>query len=86
MGVEKVIDRAKLAKTLHTILDTGMEMLEQKEFQPVDFHKIKLIRTMGSIVSASVMMVQQETAQERNVLIAQRMKQLGYDTPKELCK
>ena len=77
--VEKVIDRGKLAQTLHTIMDTGIDLLTKDKLTPEDNGKIKVIRTLGSHVNAAVSMVQQEVAQARMVIVVERMKQLGYD-------
>ncbi len=76
--VERVIDRNKVAASIHSILDSGIEMLKKKTFDKEDHTKIKLIRVMGSHVNAGVAMIQQETAQQRIQLIKERMAQLGY--------
>ena len=48
LKVEKVIDREKLASTLHAILDTGTELLNKEEaFGAQEYSKIKVIRTLG---------------------------------------
>lgn len=80
----KVMDRKKVADNIHTILDTGLGMLKKKSLDKDDFAKIKVIRTISSTLASAVLMVQQETAQERNMLIMKRMEQLGYDVPKQL--
>lgn len=83
--VEKVMDRKKVADSIHSILDVGVELLKKEKLQTSDFGKIKVIRTIGTHVNAAVAMIQQETAQVRASLIAERMKQLGYgDVPKQL--
>ena len=82
--VEKTINRQKVAETIHQILDSGINMLKKDELTKDDFSKIKLIRVISSPLNAGVGMVQQETAQQRNVLISERMKQIGYDKPKEI--
>jgi len=82
--VERVMDRKKVADSLHTILDTGVELLKKNKLENTDFGKIKIIRTMGTHVNASVAMIQQETAQVRACLIAERMKQLGYGETRQL--
>ena len=83
-SAEKIIDRQKVASTIHQILDSGIEMLQKDTLTKDDFSKIKLIRVISSPLNAGVGMVQQETAQQRNVLISERMKQIGYDKPKEI--
>lgn len=79
MKTEQVIDRKKVASAVHSILDAGIALLEKAKLESGDFAKIKVIRTMGSHVNAAVAMIQQETAQQRIALIAERMKQLGYE-------
>jgi|TARA_B100002003_G_C13780370_1_gene386500 lantibiotic modifying enzyme len=83
-SAEKIIDRQKVASTIHQILDSGIEMLQKDTLTKDDFSKIKLIRVISSPLNAGVGMVQQETAQQRNVLISERMKQIGYSKPKEI--
>lgn len=78
--IEKVIDRKKVASAVHSILDAGVALLGKDKLEASDFSKIKVIRTMGSHVNAAVAMIQQETAQQRVAMIAERMKQLGYET------
>lgn len=77
--VTKVINREKVAESIHQILDTGIELLKKEKLQAPDFAKVKVIRTLGSHVNAAVAMIQQETAQERIGLIAERLKQLGFE-------
>ena len=82
--VLKVMDRVKVAGSIHAILDAGSDMLEKKSLDKDDFGKIKIMRTMAPVLSSAVMMIQQETAQQRNAIVARRMEQLGYDAPKQL--
>ena len=76
--VIQVMDRKKVANAIHALLDKGVELLAKGDFEKGDFAHIKVMRTMSSNINASVMMIQQETAQQRNILIAERMKHLGY--------
>ena len=78
--VKEVMNREKVADGIHSMIDAGKIMLNKESLDKADFGKIKVLRTMGSIINAAVTMVQQETAQQRNMLISERMKQLGYDT------
>ncbi len=82
--IEKVMDRKKIAKSIHAILDAGAEMLSKEKLEPVDFGKIKVLRTLGTHVNAAVTMIQQETAQQRAQIIIERMKQLGYGEAKQV--
>jgi len=84
MEVTRVMNRQKVADTIHSVLDAGVKLLGQDKLTPDDHAKIKVIRTMSSHVNAAVSMVQQETAQQRIALVAERMKQLGYDIPKQI--
>jgi hypothetical protein len=84
MEVVKVMDRQKVADTLHRMLDTGCDLLDRNEYHKEDFVKIKVLRTMSASLSSAVMMVQQETAQQRTSLVAEKMKQLGYGEPKAI--
>ena len=79
MQIEKVMDRNKLASTIHSILDAGVDMLSKENLDQGDYGKIKVLRTLGTHVNAAVTMIQQETAQQRMVIVMERMKQLGYD-------
>ena len=79
--VKEVMDREKVANTIHTILDAGIGLLEKDDYKPADHTKIKIIRTLGSHVNGAVNMIQQETAQMRAKIVVERMKQLGYNTP-----
>lgn len=78
--VKEVMNREKVAATIHAMLDAGVDLINKKTLDKDDYGKIKVLRTMGSNINAAVTMVQQETAQQRNMLISERMKQLGYDT------
>ena len=82
--IENVMDRQKVANTVHQILDTGMDLLKKSKLDSGDFHKIKLIRTLGPPLNAGVAMIQQETAAVRAALVAERMKQLGYSAPEAI--
>ncbi len=84
MNIDKTINRQKVADTIIEILDAGVELLHKEKLSNDDHAKIKVIRTMGSHVNAGVAMIQQETAQMRVSLVAERMKQLGYSLPKQL--
>jgi hypothetical protein len=84
METQKVMDRVKVASSINDILDSGIGLLKKDKLTQDDHAKIKVLRTMGSHINAAVAMVQQETAQQRVALVAERMKQLGYDLPKQL--
>jgi hypothetical protein len=84
MDIEKVMDRKKVAHSIHEILDIGVGLLKKDKLNQDDHAKLKALRTMGSHVNAAVLMIQQETAQQRVAVIAERMKQLGYSLPKQL--
>jgi len=77
--VDKVMDREKVAKAIHSIIDTGVDFLGKENFKPQDHTKIKLLRTLGVHINSAVTMIQQETAQQRISLLSARMKQLGYE-------
>lgn len=85
MEIEKVMNRDKVAKAIHSALDTGMELLNKKtSLEADDFSKLKIMRTMGSFLNASVEMIRAEIAQQRLAVVVERMKQLGYSEPKSL--
>lgn len=84
MKIEMVMDRKEVASALHQILRTGVELLQKEKLDSNDKDKIGVIRSMGATVGASVAMIQQETSQQKIALVAERMKQLGYDIPKQL--
>jgi len=84
MEIQKVMNREKVADSIHSILDTGIELLRKAKLGQDDHAKIKVIRTMGTHINAAIAMIQQETAQQRAAIVMERMKQLGYNTPKEL--
>ncbi len=79
MQVEKVIDRQKVADSIHSVLEAGIDLLKKDSFTSADNMKLKTIRTLGSHINAAVAMVQQETAQQRVQVVIERMKQLGYE-------
>jgi len=83
-GIQMVMNRQEIADTLSTILKTGVSILNKDKIESQDSVKIKLIRNLGPALNAAVSMVQQETVQQRMVLITSRMKQLGYVVPKEV--
>jgi len=76
--VEKIMNRTIVASSIHTILETGVELLKKENLKPGDHAKVKIMRTMGSHINAAVAMVQQENAIVRAALVAERMKQLGF--------
>lgn len=82
LKVEKVMDRQKIANTIHSILDVGVELLQKDKLEQADYGKVKVLRTLGTHMNAAIAMVQQETAQLRAAIVVERMKQLGYtDNP-----
>lgn len=82
LKVEKVMDRQKIAATIHSILDAGVELLQKDKLEQADYGKVKVLRTLGTHMNAAIAMVQQETAQLRAAIVVERMKQLGYtDNP-----
>jgi hypothetical protein len=84
MNIEKVMDRQKIADTIHGALEVGLEMFQKENLEQQDFAKLKALRGLASYVNAATTMVQQETAQQRAIIVLERMKQLGYETPKSL--
>ena len=83
--IEKVMDRQKVADTIHTILDTGVDLLKKESYGAREHAKIKVLRTMGTHVNGAVSMIQQENAQVRAQIVVERLKQLGYnDEPKQV--
>ena len=82
--IETVMDRKKVAEAVHAILATGVNLLSKEKMEAPDFGKLKVMRNMSSALSSAVLMVQQETAQQRLAVVIERMKQLGYDQPKQL--
>lgn len=82
LKVEKVMDRQKIANTIHSILDVGVALLQKDKLEQADYGKVKVLRTLGTHMNAAIAMVQQETAQLRAAIVVERMKQLGYtDNP-----
>ena len=75
------MDRKKVAEAVHVILTTGVNLLSKEKMEASDFGKLKVIRNMSPALSSAVLMVQQETAQQRLAVVIERMKQLGYDQP-----
>ena len=84
METQLVMDRKKVADSIHSILETGINLINKEKLTPDDHSKIKAIRVMGSHVNAAVAMVQQETAQQRVEIVRQRMAQLGYNDQKTI--
>ena len=82
--VESVMDRKKVAEAVHSILDTGMNLLKKEKLEATDFGKLKIMRNMSPALSSAVMMIQQETAQQRLLALYERMRQLGYNETKQL--
>ena len=77
---QQVMDRKKIADAINAILNTGVELLAKDNLEQSDFGKLKIIKAMGTGLTASIAMVQQETAQQRIAVVIERMKQLGYET------
>ena len=84
MEIQKVMDREKIAATIHAALDLGADLFGKDKLEQQDFAKLKALRGLASYVNAATTMVQQETAQQRAAIVIERMKQLGYDTPAQL--
>lgn len=84
VNIEKVMNRQKVADSIHSILDAGIELLNKETFDPKDHTRIKVMRTLGTHVNGAVAMIQQETAQLRAKIVSERLKQLGYDDPKQV--
>ena len=76
--VEKVMDRKKVANSIHAVLDRGVDLINKDTLEQSDYGKIKTMRTLGSWINAAVAMIQQETAMVRASLVGERLKQLGY--------
>lgn len=82
--VKTVMDRKKVADAVNTILDTGIGLLGKETLEAPDFAKLKVMRNMSPALSSAVMMIQQETAQQRLAVVIERMKQLGYGETKQI--
>ncbi len=78
------VNREKLYTDLERVCDAGIGLLEKEHFEASDFNKLKSMKAMASFFNARVAIVQQENATERLVLVKARMKQLGYDEPKQI--
>lgn len=75
-----LLNKVELAKDIKILMSTGTALLEKDKLESSDYGKIKVIKTLGSIINSQVAIVQQETARERIQLIRERMTQLGYAT------
>lgn len=73
-----MVDKQKIAETIHTVCEKGLELLEKEDFGPTEHGKLKVIRNLGSFVNSGVLMLQQEVSIERIKVIRERMSQLGY--------
>lgn len=82
--VESVMDRSKVANTIHAILDSAVEMLQKGKLYKEDFDKMKLIRTTYPVINTGLGMIQQETAQQKILLVQQKFAELGYERKPEL--
>jgi hypothetical protein len=83
--VVKIVDRTKVARTLHAMLDCATDIFSRPELTKEDYGKMRAMRAFGSALNAGVSLIQQETSQQRNMLIMERMKQLGYgENPKSI--
>ena len=76
--VQQVMDRAKVADCIHAMLDLTTNLSRKTHLTQDDHAKLKVLRTGSSAVSSAVLMIQQETAQQRNAIVVERMRQLGY--------
>ncbi len=78
------VNRQKLYTDLERVCDVGIGLLEKETFEAADYNKLKSMKAMSSFFNARVAIVQQENATERLELVKARMKQLGYDEPKQV--
>ena len=78
--VKEVMNQKKVADTIHSVLDAGVNLLTKKgEIGEEGHEKLKIIKTMASPINAAVNMVQQEMAAHKCNVVLERIKQLGYD-------
>lgn len=75
---EFVMNRDKIAGSIHQVLDSGTEMLHKNELDDNDYGKMKVIKTINPALKNGVEMIRTETAQQRNMINVEKMKSLGY--------
>lgn len=81
---ELVMNRKSVADSIDESLKVYNGLLKQDVYSAKDMTKINIIRSAGPLLKAAIAMIETEVAQERHMLILERMKQLGYKPPKEL--
>ncbi len=81
-----VMDRKKVANTIHTCLDAEMDLLKKGALDSDDKIKLKVLKTTSSHLNVAVSMIQQETMQQKVILLTERMKEINpkYTPPKSL--
>lgn len=82
--MEAVVNRGDLIGSINSMIKAGVELMGKSKLDATDHTKVKVMRNTSSYVNAMVALVQQESAQQRIDLIKLRMKQLGYESNKEL--
>lgn len=82
--VEKFVDRKKLVGQASDFLDNLAGMMNKNKLTQDDYGRLKIARTAAPMLRVLVDMAQQETMMVRASLIAERMKQLGYEQPKQI--
>jgi hypothetical protein len=76
---DELIDESKVGKICMDMLETGLELLKKDEPYSKDDHsKAKMLRYLSSPLSNAVILVQQRTARERQVIVRERMEQMGF--------
>lgn len=83
INVEKVMNRSELSAIIKQVLTAGAKLLAKKSLSDSDKEKLKVITILNPTIKHAVSMVQQETMQQHHLLIAMRLKQLGYPEPKD---
>lgn len=77
------VDKSKVVDMIGTILDAGKNMLTKGSIDQQDFHKLKVIKSMGSAMNNATSLMQMEITKERIQLLRVKFKAMGYidDTP-----
>lgn len=80
INVTRIPNKAdKLQAVIDDIFEAGTQMLKSKStLTDLQKDKLKVMKTLSPHINASAHLISTEVAHQRNILVAERMKQLGY--------
>ena len=72
------MSRERLRDAILESIEYGLNMMRKEEITPADSERLKAIKHVNTLINSGVALIQMEVAEERLMVIQQRMLQLGF--------